>query len=103
MAEEEVKKGKKEAIPRQPMPEQAPEVRRRNFKEVPTGYTPETAMLEAQRCLQCKKPSCVDGCPVQVDIPGFINHIKEGNFTLAARHLWKKNSLPAVCGRVCPQ
>ena len=103
MAEEEVKKAKKEAIPRQPMPEQAPEVRRRNFKEVPIGYTPETAMLEAQRCLQCKKPSCVDGCPVQVDIPGFINHIKEGNFTEAARLLWQKNSLPAVCGRVCPQ
>ena len=103
MAEEEVKKGKKEAVPRQPMPEQAPEVRRRNFKEVPIGYTPETAMLEAQRCLQCKKPGCVDGCPVQVDIPGFINHIKEGNFTLAARLLWQKNSLPAVCGRVCPQ
>ncbi|MBU2623455.1 MAG: dihydropyrimidine dehydrogenase, partial [Proteobacteria bacterium] len=103
MAEEEVKKVKKEAIPRQPMPEQAPEVRRRNFKEVPTGYTPETAMLEAQRCLQCKKPGCVDGCPVQVDIPGFINHIKEGNFTEAARLLWQKNSLPAVCGRVCPQ
>jgi glutamate synthase (NADPH) small chain len=103
MAEEEVKKGKKEAVPRQPMPEQAPEVRRRNFKEVPIGYTPETGMLEAQRCLQCKKPSCVDGCPVQVDIPGFINLIKEGNFTLAARRLWQKNSLPAVCGRVCPQ
>ena len=103
MAEEEVKKGKKEAIPRQPMPEQSPEIRRRNFKEVPTGYTRETAMLEAQRCLQCKKPGCVDGCPVQVDIPGFINHIKEGNFTAAARLLWQKNSLPAVCGRVCPQ
>ncbi len=103
MAEEEVKKAKKEAIPRQPMPEQAPEVRRRNFKEVPIGYTPETAMLEAQRCLQCKKPSCVDGCPVQVDIPGFINHIKEGNFSKATRLLWQKNSLPAVCGRVCPQ
>jgi glutamate synthase (NADPH/NADH) small chain len=103
MADEEVKKGKKEAIPRQPMPEQAPEVRRRNFMEVPTGYTPETAMLEAQRCLQCKKPGCIDGCPVQVDIPGFINHIKEGNFTKAIRLVWEKNSLPAVCGRVCPQ
>ncbi|MBA3037539.1 MAG: NADPH-dependent glutamate synthase [Desulfobacterium sp.] len=103
MAEEEVKKAKKEAIPRQPMEEQAPEVRRRNFKEVPIGYSIETAKLEAQRCLQCKKPACVEGCPVQVDIPGFINCIKEGDFTKAIRIIWLENSLPAVCGRVCPQ
>lgn len=103
MAEEEVKKPKKEAIPRQPMEEQGPEVRRRNFKEVPIGYSVETAKMEAQRCLQCKKPSCVEGCPVQVDIPGFINYIKEGDFTKAIRIVWLKNSLPAVCGRVCPQ
>ncbi len=103
MTETDVKKPKKEQIPRQPMPEQAPDVRRRNFKEVPLGYTPETAMKEAERCLQCKKPGCVEGCPVQVDIPGFISLIKEGDFTKAIRNLWTKNSLPAVCGRVCPQ
>ena len=97
------KQAKKEKIPRQAMPEQEPDVRRRNFKEVPLGYTPETAMKEAERCLQCKKPSCVEGCPVQVDIPGFIKLVKEGDFTGAIRNLWSKNSLPAVCGRVCPQ
>ncbi|MFW5636964.1 MAG: NADPH-dependent glutamate synthase, partial [Thermodesulfobacteriota bacterium] len=96
-------KKKKRAIPRQPMPEQAPEVRRRNFKEVPEGYSPETAMEEATRCLQCKNPGCVDGCPVSVDIPGFIGLIQEGDFKGAIRNLWGKNSLPAVCGRVCPQ
>ena len=97
------KAAKKPKISRQPMPEQAPEIRRRNFKEVPTGYTPEMAMAEAARCLQCKNPSCVQGCPVQVDIPGFIKHIQKGEFTQATRNLWGKNSLPAVCGRVCPQ
>ena len=85
------------------MPEQEPEVRRRNFKEVPLGYTKEMAMTEASRCLQCRKPGCVDGCPVGVDIPGFINLITQGDFTGAARNLWGKNALPAVCGRVCPQ
>ncbi|MDM8517708.1 NADPH-dependent glutamate synthase [Desulfobacterales bacterium HSG16] len=90
-------------MPKQPMPEQKPEIRRRNFKEVPTGYTVEMATEEAKRCIQCKKPSCVTGCPVEVDIPGFINLIKEGDFIGAARNLWTKNSLPAVCGRVCPQ
>ena len=97
------KKIKKETVSRQPMPEQAPEVRRRNFAEVPTGYTAVTAMIEAGRCLQCKKPSCVEGCPVNVDIPGFIARIAEGDFKGAIRNLWAKNSLPAVCGRVCPQ
>lgn len=85
------------------MPEQEPQVRARNFKEVPTGYTPEMAIEEAARCLQCKKPGCVEGCPVSVDIPGFITHIREGEFTQSIRNLWGKNSLPAVCGRVCPQ
>jgi glutamate synthase (NADPH) small chain len=61
---------------RQPMPEQAPDVRKRNFEEVPIGYSPEAAMKEAERCLQCKKPACVEGCPVEVDIPGFIQQIK---------------------------
>ncbi len=85
------------------MPEQEPKVRAKNFKEVPFGYSPETAMREAQRCLQCKKPACVAGCPVGIDIPGFIKLIKEGEFTRSIRKLWEKNSLPAVCGRVCPQ
>jgi len=95
--------GKKTATPRQPMPEQDPGVRRNNFDEVPLGYTVELAQEEASRCLQCKKPNCVAGCPVEVDIPGFINLITKGDFTGAIRNLWGKNSLPAVCGRVCPQ
>jgi glutamate synthase (NADPH/NADH) small chain len=94
---------KKQAVSRQQMPEQDPEVRKRNFLEVPTGYSMEQAMAEASRCLQCKKPGCVDGCPVGVDIPGFINLITQGDMTGAIRNLWSKNSLPAVCGRVCPQ
>ena len=97
------KSQKKDKIPRQPMPEQAPDVRKRNFDEVPIGYTPELAMKEAERCIQCKKPSCMEGCPVAVDIPDFIKLIKEGEFTQAIRTIWGKNSLPAVCGRVCPQ
>jgi len=94
-------KGK--VIERQPMPEQDPEVRRRNFKEVPLGYTVELAQKEASRCRQCKKPSCVEGCPVNVDIPGFIALLKKGDFSGAIQNLWSKNALPAVCGRVCPQ
>ena len=103
MAQETKKKVKKEKIPRAAMPEQEPEVRARNFLEVPTGYTPEMAQREAARCLQCKKPNCVTGCPVEIDIPGFIQLIKDGDFTKSIRHIWQKNSLPAVCGRVCPQ
>jgi glutamate synthase (NADPH/NADH) small chain len=97
------KKPKKEKIPRQSMPEQAPDIRAKNFDEVPLGQDPETAMKEAQRCLQCKKPACVDGCPVSVDIPGFIELVKQSDFTGAISKVWEKNSLPAVCGRVCPQ
>jgi len=89
--------------PRQPMPEQDPKIRARNFLEVPTGYTMKMAQEEAARCLQCKKPSCVSGCPVGVDIPGFIDLIAQGDMTGAIRNLWTKNALPAVCGRVCPQ
>lgn len=89
--------------PRVPMPEQEPKVRARNFLEVPTGYTPAMAQEEAARCLQCKKPGCVAGCPVSVDIPGFIDLITKGDLTGAIRNLWGKNALPAVCGRVCPQ
>ncbi|MGD9975852.1 MAG: NADPH-dependent glutamate synthase [Desulfatirhabdiaceae bacterium] len=96
-------KDSKKTVLRQKMPEQKPEIRRRNFEEVPTGYTVQMAMEEASRCLQCKKPGCVDGCPVSVDIPGFINLILKGDMTGAIRNLWTKNALPAVCGRVCPQ
>lgn len=88
---------------RTPMKEQAPEARRHNFDEVPFGYTPEEAKVEAQRCLRCKKPGCVEGCPVQVDIPGFIRHIAEGNFLEAMKVMKRTNVLPAICGRVCPQ
>lgn len=97
------KKVKKEKILRQPMPEQAAAVRAKNFEEVPTGYSPETAMKEAQRCLQCKKPACVEGCPVGVNIPEFIKLVQEGEFAKAITNIWTKNGLPAVCGRVCPQ
>jgi len=96
-------KKKKEQIPRQEMPEQEPKVRNKNFEEVPLGFSPELAQKEAQRCLQCKKPACIQGCPVEIDIPGFIAHIRDGEFTKAIRKIWEKNSLPAVCGRVCPQ
>ncbi len=91
------------AIPRHKMPEQPADVRRANFKEVPLGYSEETAITEAQRCLQCKKPKCVEGCPVNVKIPEFINKIAEGDFDAAQEILLETNSLPAVCGRVCPQ
>ncbi|HNY73265.1 MAG TPA: NADPH-dependent glutamate synthase [Syntrophales bacterium] len=101
--EEKTEKPRKEKIPRQAMPEQDPGERIRNFEEVPRGYAPETAILEAKRCIQCKKPGCVEGCPVDVQIPKFIKQIAEGDFLGAARTLKETNSLPAVCGRVCPQ
>jgi len=85
------------------MPEQVPEERVGNFREVPLGYTPELATTEASRCLECKKPKCVEGCPVAVDIPGFIRLVREGKFADAAAKIMETNMLPAVCGRVCPQ
>jgi len=94
---------KKEKIPRQPMPEQDPKVRRCNFQEVPFGYPVEIAQLEASRCIHCKKPVCIDGCPVGINIPGFLREIRDGNFVEAARILKADNALPAICGRVCPQ
>src|SRR5512139_2674109 len=102
MAEKEERE-KKRKVPRQKMPEQEPKVRAKNFNEVPFGYTPELAQLESSRCLQCKKPKCIEGCPVEIDIPAFIKLINEGDFGGAARKLKERNSLPAVCGRVCPQ
>jgi len=97
------KKEKKEKVPRQAMPEQDPKKRIHNFNEVPTGYTAEIAMTEAKRCIQCKKPACIEGCPVDVKIPEFIKLIADGDFIGAARKLKETNGLPAVCGRVCPQ
>jgi len=93
-------KVKKKAVP---IPKQKPEVRRRNFNEVALGYTKEQAIEEASRCLQCPKPQCVQGCPVEIDIPAFIKLIREGKFDEAVRKIKEKNSLPAICGRVCPQ
>lgn len=94
---------KAQKVPRQRMPEQDHHLRIKNFDEVPLGYTPELAKLEASRCLQCKKPLCRAGCPVGIDIPAFIKLIAEGDFVGSARKLKEYNSLPAVCGRVCPQ
>ena len=96
-------KAKRVQIPRTPMPEQDPKVRARNFDEGPLGYTPEMAQREASRCLQCKKPACRKGCPVQIFIPEFIAEIVKGDFQKAVDILKEKNSLPAICGRVCPQ
>ncbi len=96
-------KPKKEKVPRQKMSEQDPQKRIHNFEEVPFGYSEETAMIEARRCIQCKKPGCVGGCPVDVKIPEFIKEISEGRFIEAALKLKETNGLPAVCGRVCPQ
>jgi len=90
-------------VPRQDMPEQDRVLRVRNFDEVPYGYTKELATLEASRCLECKDPKCVEGCPVEIDIPGFIKLIKEEKFVEAARKIKEKNALPSICGRVCPQ
>ena len=97
------KKAKKEKVERVLMPEQDPDIRRRNFEEVPLGLSEEMAITEAKRCLQCKKPACMEGCPVSVLIPDFIKCIAEGDFAGAANKLWERNALPAVCGRVCPQ
>ncbi|HUI92532.1 MAG TPA: NADPH-dependent glutamate synthase [Chitinivibrionales bacterium] len=85
------------------MKEQDPKARVKNFNEVPFGYTEAEAMTEAKRCLQCKKPPCVEGCPVSVKIPEFIKLVAEGKFLEAARKIKETNSLPAICGRVCPQ
>ena len=83
--------------------EQDPKIRSHNFQEVSLGFNLQEAQSEAQRCLHCKNPRCVAACPVGINIPGFISHIKEGNITEAAAVISKDSSLPAVCGRVCPQ
>ncbi len=91
------------SLNKNPMPTQAPEVRAHNFSEVATGYTEETALDEALRCLSCKNMPCVTGCPVNIHIPEFIAKIKEGDFEGAYEVISKSSALPAVCGRVCPQ
>jgi len=85
------------------MPKQSPEKRKSNFQEVALGYSPEQAAEEAGRCLQCKKPKCIEGCPVGVEIPAFICALRDGDMPKAAVALKRKNSLPGICGRVCPQ
>jgi glutamate synthase (NADPH/NADH) small chain len=99
----EEKRPKKEKLHRTPMPEQEPQKRRFNFNEVPYGYSPELAIKEASRCLQCKKPTCIEGCPVEVKIPEFIALVKEGKFEDSIMKIKETNLLPAICGRVCPQ
>lgn len=90
-------------LKKNPMPTQAPDVRNKNFSEVSLGYDKEVAVLEAQRCLQCKIPLCVHGCPVQIDIPSFIKELAQGDCEKAYEVISQSSSLPAVCGRVCPQ
>ena len=86
-----------------PVREQAPKVRATNFEEVCLGYNKEEAMEEANRCLGCKKAKCMEGCPVSINIPGFVHEVKEGNFEKAYQIISESSALPAVCGRVCPQ
>ncbi len=100
---DKVEKKYRSKIPRVSMPEQDPAERIGNFREVPHGLSAKAAITEAQRCLECKKQPCVDGCPVEVDIPGFIDLIIKEDYAAAARKIKETNSLPAICGRVCPQ
>ncbi|GAG85439.1 unnamed protein product, partial [marine sediment metagenome] len=85
------------------MPRQSPRKRAKNFNEVALGYSLKQAQKEAGRCIQCPKRNCVDGCPVEIDIPGFIQAIRDGDMPEAVRILKSKNALPGICGRVCPQ
>ena len=91
------------SLTRNEMPVQDPVLRSRNFDEVALGYTPEAAMDEAKRCLQCKNKPCTGGCPVKIDIPAFIALVAKGEFEEAYQVITRSSSLPAVCGRVCPQ
>ncbi|GBE34212.1 glutamate synthase [NADPH] small chain [bacterium BMS3Bbin06] len=97
-------KKKSRIVPKKtPIPEQDPAKRRRNFTEVALGYPDDLALQEARRCLQCRKPKCIEGCPVNVPIPQFIDAVGEGDFQKAIDIIKEKNLMPAVCGRVCPQ
>ncbi|MFW9953003.1 MAG: NADPH-dependent glutamate synthase [Candidatus Thorarchaeota archaeon] len=101
--EKSEKKERKPPTKKVPMPEQDPHKRSKNFSEVALGYTKEQVMAEAEKCLQCRNPKCVVGCPVEVPIKEFIEFIRQGDFMAAAAKIKETNSLPAVCGRVCPQ
>jgi len=102
--QQQEKKKRRETVPtKQPMPRQDPKVRGKNFSEVALGYTEEQAVIEAERCLHCKKKPCIAGCPVEIDIPEFIGLVQKRDFRGAIRVIKDKNSLPAICGRVCPQ
>lgn len=103
MSEQKVAKPKKKRLPRTRMPEQPVQKRIKNFKEVALGYTELQALKEVSRCLSCKNPKCIEGCPVDIDIPEFVQLIRERKFIEAAQKIKKKNALPAICGRVCPQ
>ena len=103
MARLQLEKKERMKIPRQEMPVQDPVERGSNFNEVALGFTAELAVTEADRCLECKKPLCVDGCPVGIDIPAFVAAIQNENFSEALAIIKKDNTLPAICGRVCPQ
>lgn len=104
MAEEKKeKKPKKPKIPRQPMPEQDPHERAKNFNEVTYGFIAELAGNESMRCIQCKNPLCIDGCPVSIDIPKFIKKVADGDILGAAKVIKESNLFPSICGRVCPQ
>ncbi len=94
---------KKLDLDRKEIPKQLPEVRKHNFNEVALGYSAETAVAEAKRCIKCPKPKCVGNCPVEINIPGFIDAIAEKDFDKGIKILKQKNCLPAICGRVCPQ
>ena len=89
-------------LERVPVREQDPKVRATNFEEVCYGYNKEEAMEEAQRCINCKNARCIQGCPVSINIPGFISHVKEGNIEEAYKVIGESSALPAICGRVCP-
>lgn len=101
--QENLKAKERMQIPVQEMPNQHPDIRRNNLEEVAIGYTPEEAQLEAMRCLDCKKQPCISGCPVSIDIPGFITQIAKGEFQNAVDIIKKTSLLPSICGRVCPQ
>ena len=92
-----------DAMKKVPVREQEPKVRAANFEEVCLGYNQEEAMEEASRCINCKNAKCISGCPVAIDIPGFIKEVKEGNIEEAYKVIGKSSALPAICGRVCPQ